>query len=176
MNAYRTSRRRFLGQASSSAVSSIPLLNTLLNLKLAGSVANAAPPVAGEYRAIVCLFLSGGNDSFNMLSPYSGPSSTHENSRTEYVNSRGNLALDLEDLHQIHPTNTPDRTFGVHPSMPNLAARFDAAMTSPRLKTGSIKVPTFATKAASPASKRAARFGIEGCTPKVRSGVLVGWI
>jgi uncharacterized protein (DUF1501 family) len=120
------SRRRFLGQASCSAVSAIPVLNTLLNLRLASSIANAAPPVAGEYRALVCLFLSGGNDSFNMLSPYSGPSSTHANSRTEYENSRGNLALPLEDLHEIHPSNTPGRTFGVHPSMPKLAARFEA--------------------------------------------------
>ena len=154
MNAYRTSRRRFLGQASCSAVSSIPLLNTLLNLKLAGSVANAAPPVAGEYRAIVCLFLSGGNDSFNMLSPYSGPSSTHANSRTEYVNSRGNLALDLEDLHQIHPTNTPGRTFGVHPSMPNLAARFEAGDAAFVANVGTLIEPVFNRGEVIAASKR----------------------
>ena len=121
-----TSRRRFLGQASCSAVSSIPLLNTLLNLRLASSIANAAPPAPGEYRAIVCLFLSGGNDSYNMLSPYSGPSSTHANSRTEYQNSRGNLALPATGLHEITPLNTPGRTFAVHPSMPKLAARFQA--------------------------------------------------
>jgi uncharacterized protein (DUF1501 family) len=123
-------RRRFIGQASCAAVSSIPLLNTLLNLKLASSLANAAPPAAGEYRAIVCLFLSGGNDSYNMLSPFSGPSATHADSFLEYKNSRGNLAL--EDVAgnpsslEIHPLNTPGRTFGVHPSMPNLAARFEA--------------------------------------------------
>ncbi len=120
------SRRKFIGQASCAGVSSIPLLNTLLNLRLASSIANAAPPVVGEYRAIVCLFMSGGNDSFNMLAPYSGASATHANSFTEYQNSRGNLALDLVDFHQISPDNTPGRTFGVHPSMPNLAARFQA--------------------------------------------------
>ncbi len=120
------SRRRFLGQASCAGVSSIPLLNTLLNLRLAGSIANAAPPAAGEYRAIVCLFLSGGNDSCNLLAPYSGASSTHADAFAEYQTTRGNLALDQADLHQIHPDNTPGRTFGVHPSMPNLAARFEA--------------------------------------------------
>jgi uncharacterized protein (DUF1501 family) len=119
-------RRHFIGQASCAGISSIPLLNTLLNLRLASSIANAAPPAPGEYRAIVCLFLSGGNDSFNMLAPYSGPSSTHANSFAEYTASRGNLALDQQDFHQIHPLNTPGRTFGVHPSMPHLAARFEA--------------------------------------------------
>jgi uncharacterized protein (DUF1501 family) len=120
------SRRKFIGQASCAGISSIPLLNTLLNLRLASSIANAAPPASGEFRAIVCLFLSGGNDSFNMLAPYSGPSSTHADSYAEYAASRGNLAIDQVDFHQIHPDNTPGRVFGVHPSMPNLAARFEA--------------------------------------------------
>ena len=128
-SAFQT-RRRFLGQASCAAVSSIPLLNTLLNLKLASSIANAAPPAEGEYRAIVCLFLSGGNDSYNMLSPSSGESSTNANSFQEYKNSRGNLALVTEAGDPasllIDPLNTPGRTFGVHPSMVNLAARFQA--------------------------------------------------
>jgi uncharacterized protein (DUF1501 family) len=119
-------RRSFLGQTSCAGISSIPLLNTLLNLRLAGSIANAAPPLAGEYRAIVCLFMSGGNDSYNMLTPYSGASATNANSFTEYQSSRGNLALSQPALHQISPLNTPGRTFGVHPSMPNLAACFEA--------------------------------------------------
>jgi uncharacterized protein (DUF1501 family) len=124
-------RRSFLGSSSCAAISSIPLLNTLINLRLAGSIANAAPPLAGEYRAIVCLFLSGGNDSYNLLTPFSGPSATHADSYQEYANSRGNLTLSKDPsssqhLHEIHPLNTPGRTFGVHPSMPNLAARFAA--------------------------------------------------
>lgn len=126
MNRFQSSRRRFIGHAGCSALSSIPLLNTLLNLRLATSIANAAPPAQGEYRAIVCLFLSGGNDSFNMLSPYSGPSATSADARAEYAAARGNLALDLLNLHEIHPLNTPGRSFGVHPSMPKLAARFEA--------------------------------------------------
>jgi uncharacterized protein (DUF1501 family) len=119
-------RRSFLGQASCAGISSIPLLNTLLNLRLASSIANAAPQLAGEYRAIVCLFMSGGNDSYNMLFPYSGASSTHADSYVEYSNSRGDLALAKVPSQEISPLNTPGRTFAVHPSMPNLAARFQA--------------------------------------------------
>ena len=66
-------RRRFLGQASCAAVSSIPVLNTLLNLRLAERLAAVTAPAAGEYRALVCLFLAGGNDSFNMLVPRDPP-------------------------------------------------------------------------------------------------------
>ena len=148
------SRRRFLGQASCSAISAIPVLNTLLNLRLASSIANAAPPAPGEYRALVCLFLSGGNDSFNLLSPYSGPSSTHANSRTEYENSRGNLALPLASVHQISPLNTPGRTFGVHPSMPNLAARFEAGDAAFVTNVGTLIEPVFNRTEVENASKR----------------------
>ena len=107
-------------------MSSIPLLNTLLNLKLAGSIANAAPPASNEYRAIICLFMSGGNDSFNLLAPYGGASSTNADAYAEYDVSRGNLALEKNVMRQISPDNTPGRIFGVHPAMPNLAARFTA--------------------------------------------------
>lgn len=147
-------RRRFLGQASCSAVSAVPVLNTLLNLRLASSIANAAPPQAGEYRALVCLFMSGGNDSYNMLSPLTGPSSTHADSRTEYGNSRGNLALPLAGLHEIHPLNTPGRTFAVHPSMPKLAARFEAGDAAFIANVGTLIEPVFNRGEVINASKR----------------------
>jgi uncharacterized protein (DUF1501 family) len=124
------SRRRFVGQASCAAVSAIPMLNTLLNLRLASSIANAAPPAPGEYRALVCIFQSGGNDSFNMLAPYSGPSSTAASAFAEYTASRSDLALPQSQLVEVHPLNTPGRTFGVHSSMPNLAAMFEAGDAS----------------------------------------------
>ena len=63
------SRRRFLGQASCAAIGSTALFNTLLNLRMAGTAAGQSIGGGNDYRALVCLFLSGGNDSFNMLVP-----------------------------------------------------------------------------------------------------------
>ena len=60
------SRRNFLGQANCAAVTSLPLLNTLLNLKVASTVA-AASNTGSDYKSLVCLFLSGGIDTFNVL-------------------------------------------------------------------------------------------------------------
>ena len=126
------SRRRFVGQASCAAVSSIPILNTILNLRLAQSVAAVTAPASGEYRALVCLFLAGGNDSFNMLAPFSGPSSTAGDSYAEYSASRSNLALlkSSNQLIEIHPLNTPSRTFGVHYGMPEVANLFENGTAS----------------------------------------------
>lgn len=135
------SRRSFLGKASCAGVSSIPVLNTLLNLRLFSSIASASVPANGEYRALVCLFQSGGNDSYNLLVPYSGASSTSANAYTEYAASRSDLALPQAGLIEVNPTNTPGRTFGVHGSMPNLAARFQAGNAAFIANVGTLVEP-----------------------------------
>jgi uncharacterized protein (DUF1501 family) len=112
-------RRRFIGQASCAAVSSISVLNTLLNLKLAGDVAAADPPASNEYRALVCLFLAGGNDSYNMLVPRGAAE------YAEYAAVRQNLALAQNSLLPINPLNNIGKQLGVHPAMPELANLFE---------------------------------------------------
>lgn len=113
------SRRRFLGQASCAGVTAIPMLNTLLNLKLAGSIA-AAEPGPGEYRALVCIFLNGGWDSFNLLVPRGAAE------YAEYAAVRQDLALAQGSLLPINPTVSPGVQLGVHPGMPEIQALFEA--------------------------------------------------
>jgi len=130
------------------------VLNTLLNLRLAGSVAAVTAPAGGEYRAVVCIFQAGGNDSFNMLTPFSGASSTASNSFTEYTNTRSTLALDQTDLIEIHPTNTPGRTFGVHGGMPQLAALFEAGNAAFVSNVGTLVEPVQNVDQVNAASKQ----------------------
>jgi len=141
-------RRQFLRQTGCAAMSSLPLLNTLLNLRLAGSVAAVTTPSAGEYRALVCIFQSGGNDSFNMLTPFSGPSATAADSYAEYAASRSALRLRKviegalpAQLLEISPTNTPGRTFGVHSGMPNLAQLFETGKAAFVANVGTLIEP-----------------------------------
>ena len=115
-------RRKFLGQASCAAVGSTALFSTLLNLRLANSLAAQSAPPGGDpddYRALVCLFLAGGNDSFNMLAP------TSSGEYEAYAQVRGNLALARSSLLQIAPGNLGGRTLGLHPSMPELQSLFN---------------------------------------------------
>jgi uncharacterized protein (DUF1501 family) len=64
------SRRQFIGEASCAGVGATALFSTLLSLRLANSLAAQTAPT--DYKALVCLFLAGGNDSFNMLVPTTG--------------------------------------------------------------------------------------------------------
>lgn len=119
------SRRRFLGGLGAStcgAMSSLPALNTLLNLQLSEGVAAASTPTTGEYRALVCVFLGGGNDSFNMLVP------REPAAYAEYRASRGILALPPEQLLPIQPIGLP--AYAVHAGMPEVAALFEAGQAA----------------------------------------------
>src|SRR5215213_5253920 len=127
------SRRRFLGQASCAAVGSLPILSTLLNLRLAQDVAAVTAPLDGEYRALVCLFLSGGNDSFNMLVP------RDPSAYATYQSSRSNLALTPAQLIDIHPIGMPN--FAVHGGMPEVANLFDTGKAAFVANVGTLIEP-----------------------------------
>lgn len=131
------SRRRFLGEASCAGVSALSLLNTMVNLRLAGSVANAATP-GGEYRALVCVLLGGGNDSFNMLVPQEA------SAYATYRTSRSNLALAPEQLIRINPIGADP--FAVHYRMPELAELFEDGHASFVANVGTLVEPV-ATRA-----------------------------
>ncbi len=129
------SRRRFLGQASCAAISGVSVLNTLLNLRLAGDLAAAEPPANNEYRALVCLFLNGGNDSYNMLVPRG------DAEHAEYATIRQDLALAKNSLLPINPQNITGKQLGVHPGMPELANLFEAGKAAFVANVGTLVEP-----------------------------------
>jgi len=102
------SRRHFLKQSSCAAIASTTLLSTLTNLKYinAASIANSATLLGGDYKALVCILKSGGNDSHNMLIPRESGRYSH------YANARTAVAIERD---RILPINGSD--YGLHPSM-----------------------------------------------------------
>ena len=116
------SRRKFFGQASCAAVGSATLLSSLVNLKglAAAAIANATTVADPEFKALVCIFLAGGNDSYNMLMP-------RENSEyADYAATRSNIAIPLNEMLPVFPDNTGGRMFGIHPSMTQSQQMFNS--------------------------------------------------
>ena len=107
------SRRQFLGETSCAAIGSTSILSTLLNLTMANHAA-AQGGMAGQRKALVCLFLSGGCDTFNLLVPRDATR------YAEYAAARSGLALPLADLKPLNGTN-----FGLHPACTRLAEMFN---------------------------------------------------
>lgn len=115
----KMSRRRFLGEASCAAIGSTALFNTLLNLRMAGSAAGQSIGGGNDYKALVCLFLAGGNDSFNLLVP-SGATEY-----AEYAAVRRDLALPQAQLLPLNPINSIGKQLGAHPQMPEVQNLFE---------------------------------------------------
>lgn len=133
------SRRKFLGQTSCAAVGYTTLFSSLLNLKAfeAAALDNSSLMLpCNDYKAMICVLLGGGNDSFNMLIP--GGGTQYE----QYAVTRSNLAIPLGDILPISPTNTPGNTFGLHPSMPEVQGLFDSGKLGFISNVGTLVQPT----------------------------------
>ena len=112
-----TTRRQFFGKSACAAMSSVPIMNTLLNLQLAQRAAGQGSPA--DYRTVVCLFLNGGMDSFNWLVPRD--SARH----AVYSTTRGNLALTTSQLLSLNQDGGDGQLYGLHPSCTGLQELFN---------------------------------------------------
>ncbi|MEM1111017.1 MAG: DUF1501 domain-containing protein [Pseudomonadota bacterium] len=114
-------RRRFLTHSCSLGVAGATLSSSLLQLGLARSVSAQTE----DYRALVCILLAGGNDSYNMLVP-------RDNDQYEaYRDYRSDLALPKNQLLPLDGSADGGRRYGLHPGMAGLQSLFnggDAAM------------------------------------------------
>jgi uncharacterized protein (DUF1501 family) len=133
-----SARRLFLRQAgvlSAVAGSGAPLLTGLL---AAGSAQAALNP--SQYGALVCVFLFGGNDAYNMVLPTDAASwSAYTATRNQAPDSIALLApgtapaaaaaaaspARLGGVLPITPTNAQGRTYALHPLMTNLQTLFN---------------------------------------------------
>jgi uncharacterized protein (DUF1501 family) len=113
-----SSRRRFLGQMG--ALAGLAPLSASLDLLNLGRVAAADTP--GDYKALVCVFLFGGNDSFNTIIPRDPAGyGTYALARRDLAVPQANL-LALTDPNHADPLG---RSFGLNPAMASLLPLFE---------------------------------------------------
>ena len=107
-------RRTALKGLGCAALTNTSLLSTFLNLQATKSAVAAGTP--GDYKALVCLFLYGGNDSFNMLVPTDGDDENGEYG--DYFTARGTTAdggIALAQQTLLPIAGPSGRGFGLHP-------------------------------------------------------------
>ncbi len=100
------------------------------------NITNALAQQGGEYRALVCLFLYGGNDSFNMFVPRS------PDQYTAYREARRNLAVDSGQLLGVNAVGSDGSQYGFHPSMPDVRNLFNNGKVAVLGNVGPLIVPT----------------------------------
>jgi uncharacterized protein (DUF1501 family) len=110
------SRRQFLGSCCS-AITGTAMLSTLAQLRVIGAAAKPdaaySPSTSNadtDYRALVCLFLLGGNDANNIIIPYDN------NGYAAYAASRTALALTRDKVLPVTTRTTDGRSWALHPA------------------------------------------------------------
>lgn len=138
MSKYNTSRRNFLKMAGMVSAGLSTANTSLFNLKNINAAVgqNKANLLAGEYKALVCLYLGGGADSYNMIVP------KVQSEYDVYANSRSNLALPYDDLLTVNPLNAGGAAYGLHPAMTNMKQIFDSGKMCFINNVGTLIQPT----------------------------------
>lgn len=117
-------RRRWL-QFTGSTLASALGATGLSSLMLTPSAAQTA-----DYRALVCVFLYGGNDGLNTITP------TDATRYNEYASVRAHLALPQSSLVQLAGTD-----YGLHPSLSALSSAWSEGALAPVFNVGPLYQP-----------------------------------
>jgi len=94
------------------------------------------PPALSGYKALVCVFLLGGNDAYNMIVP-----ATPE-LHTRYSRARLNLALSRDSLLPLHGLAGDGASYGLNPNCSELQRLFNRGSAAIVGNVGSLLHPT----------------------------------
>lgn len=119
-------RREFVWQAACAAVGATAMATTVWDLRMMNAAIAQATTQPTDYKALVCLFLFGGNDAGNMVIP------TDPTTYSQYQTARGVIAIPLkkadgvtDNILPINPLTNDGHTYGLHPGMPELQNLFN---------------------------------------------------
>lgn len=123
-------RRDFLRQATRlSALAGTPFA---MNLMAAGA---ASAQTAGDHKALVCIFLAGGNDQSNTVIPSNGAG------YISYQQARPSLALAASSLLNLAPTGYSGQPIALHPSLSGLQTLFNQQRVALVANVGTLAAP-----------------------------------
>jgi len=144
-------RRDFIKHSGCAAMGATTLLSTLTSLgSVNGAVGHkkfAKKDIGEDYKALVCVLLAGGVDSYNLLIP-SGTGGG-DNGYNDYAATRSDLAIPYNSLLQLNdpqcsgfrgiPCNYG--SFGVHPSMTGMRDLFNSGKVAFMANVGTLVQP-----------------------------------
>lgn len=135
------SRRDFLKYSTLLAVGATAELSPFGMLT---RVARAATTTG--YKALVCIFMNGGNDGNNLLIPF-GTDSVTGNSYASYSNARGGttapgIAQPQGSLNQLQVGGNQAQAYALHPNMVKTAALYNSGGVALLANAGPLVQPT----------------------------------
>ena len=143
MNSHRGTDRRQVLKGLSAVLAGGAASAMLPQLELMGRAMAAVPTAVTDYKAVVCIFLLGGNDSFNMLVPHA--QAEHD----VYLRSRGgvyNATTNPQGLGIARDALVPvvdanGATWGLHPACAALKPMFERGELAFMANVGTLVQP-----------------------------------
>jgi uncharacterized protein (DUF1501 family) len=139
-NPYLQSRRDFIRQAACAAVGTAAMTATIRDLRFMNAA--MAQTNVNDYKALVCIFLAGGNDSNNLIVP------TIQTEWNNYAAIRTSLlALPLTGapanqlVIPLSNLTSDNHTYGMHPACTHLASLFNSGKLAVLFNTGTLVFP-----------------------------------
>ncbi len=135
------SRREFIRRAACAAVGTVAMSSAIRDLRYMNAA--VAQSNISDYKALVCIFLAGGNDSNNLIVPtVTSEYNNYSSIRTPVI------ALPQGALFNLQTPGTSNNyvdaaghTFGVHPACPELATLFNEGKLAPLFNVGTLVYP-----------------------------------
>jgi uncharacterized protein (DUF1501 family) len=131
-------RRGFIRQAACAALGTGALSAAIGDLRFINSA--VAQSAINDYKALVCIFLSGGNDSNNLIIPtipaeHANYTAIRSDVLAIPVSGAANVAI------PVSPISSDGHDYGLHPACPELATLFGESKLAVLFNTGTLVYP-----------------------------------
>jgi len=127
-------RRKFIRRAACAAVGTVAMTSTIRDLRFMNAA--VAQSNITDYKALVCIFLQGGNDSNNLIIP------TLQSQYDNYAAVRTPvLAIPQSAILGVTSLDGNGNTYGLHPSCPELQTLFGEGKLAFLFNTGTLVYP-----------------------------------
>jgi uncharacterized protein (DUF1501 family) len=153
---YDITRRDFMWKSGCASLGVVSMASTIWDLRfMNAALAQNAPGTVNDYKALVCVFLYGGNDANNMVIPTDsttyntytaqrGGAYTATNTTTLAIPTFGttgtNGTTQIGYL-PITPLTSDGHTYALHPAMPELQGLYNSGQMAILLNVGTMVYP-----------------------------------
>jgi len=129
------SRRRFLRRTLAATAAGTGFFGAPASLSLLNNAWAQHPRTGSDFRALVCVFLLGGNDGHNFVVPRS------DADYAVYAQRRSGLTVPQSQLLPISPRSGAALPLGLHPQVPEMRDLFEGEKLALLCSTGALLEP-----------------------------------
>ena len=136
-------RRDFLRRAACAAVGTAAMTSAIRDLRFMNAAVAQSNIGPNDYKALVCIFLQGGNDSNNLIIPtVASEYNNYAAIRTQVLAIPQSSLLNLVIPGTSNPYfDSAGHSFGLHPACPELAQLFAEGKLAALINTGTLVYP-----------------------------------